>query len=406
MRVCFLSRRYFPTISGMSVYADNLVRQLASLGHEVTMLSQFYGGDAAGVYGGGPPPAIDGATVVGVESVGEQERGDFESDIERLADMVEVAHKERPFDVVHAQYGYPTGYAALVAARRIGRPCVVSIQGGDGHWVGECCGTHREAMCKVCRDSDAVLIGSDSFATEVSERLDVPRRRFTIVPGAVDTARFRPCPGRPIGALRDPPRLLYHGRVDARKGVLELLDAYERLRSSGRDLRLQVSGIGPDFDEARRRGETLPDVSVTGYADYLAAPDVYRDGDVFVSPTHAEGFSNTILEAMASGLPIVSCAAVGVVDCLADGRDALLVPVSDVSALAEAIGRMLDDADLRRRLATTALAEVRESYAWPNVARQIADVYAAVAAAGPRRTFAPLSGPPDPCRFRDEPHLL
>ena len=57
MRVCFVSRRYFPTISGMSVYAQNLLRQLVAAGHDVTMVSQ-YRGDALGVrtYGGGPPP--------------------------------------------------------------------------------------------------------------------------------------------------------------------------------------------------------------------------------------------------------------------------------------------------------------------------------------------------------------
>ena len=204
MRICFLSRRYFPTISGMSVYADNLLRQLVARGHDVTMFSQFYGGEAAGVYGGGPPPGVEGARVVGVESVGEQGGGDFEADIETLAGKVEAAHEEEPFDVIHAQYGYPTGYAALVAARRIGRPCVVSIQGGDGHWVGECCGTHKTAMRLVCDHSDALIIGSDSFAEEVHERLGTDLSRFTIIPGAVDTRRFCPAEGRRSGASSRP----------------------------------------------------------------------------------------------------------------------------------------------------------------------------------------------------------
>ena len=127
MHLCFLSRRYFPTISGMSVYADNLVRQLVAQTHDVTMFSQYYGGATAKVYGGGPPPAIPGATVVGVESVHEQDGGDFESDIRTLIDRVAELHAEQPVDVVHAQYGYPTGLAGLLAARRIHRPHVLSI---------------------------------------------------------------------------------------------------------------------------------------------------------------------------------------------------------------------------------------------------------------------------------------
>ena len=406
MNICFLSRRYFPSVSGMSVYADNLVRQLVRLGHGVTMLSQYYGGEAAGVYGGGPPPAIDGATVIGVESVGEQSRGDFEADIEVLASRVQRENRRTPFDLVHAQYGYPTGYAALVAARRIGRPCVVSIQGGDGHWVGECCGTHKRAMRQVCEHADALIIGSDSFAEEVAARLNVNAARFTIIPGAVDTERFHPRGGREMGDVSSPVRLLYHGRVDRRKGVLELLDAYERLRCEGRDVTLQVSGIGPEFEEVRDRCTALTGATATGHVDYSDAPDVYRGGDVFVSPTHAEGFSNTILEAMASGLPVVSCRAVGVVDCLAHQRDALLAEVSDVQDLAGQVRRLLDDAPLRRRLAATALEEVRRLYAWPAVARQIAGVYARVVSQPRHDDFHPIMGEPDPCHFRAEPHLL
>ena len=406
MKICFLSRRVFPTISGMSVYADNLVRQLVAAGHDVTMLGQYYGGKAAGVYGGGPPPDMTGATVIGMESVGEQADGDFEADIEAMADRVEVEHKRKAFDIVHAQYGYPTGYAALVAARRLGLPCVVSIQGGDGHWVGECCGTHRRAMQLVLDHSDAVIIGSDSFAKEVRGRLGTDPSRFTVIPGAVDCDRFRPADGREIGGVLPPVRLLYHGRVDRRKGVFELIEVYERLRAEGRDVTLRVSGIGPDYEEARRRCEAIDGATATGYADYFDAPEVYRAADVFVSPTHAEGFSNTILEAMASGLPIVSCRAVGVVDCLEHGRDGLLAGVGDVDDLAAQVRRVLDDAPLRRRLAGAALAEARELYAWPAVAGRIVEVYRRVVEAPARERFVPMTGEPDPCRFRGEPHLL
>jgi glycosyltransferase involved in cell wall biosynthesis len=401
MRICFLSRRYFPTVSGMSVYADNIVRQMVALGHDVIMLSQYYGGEAAGVYGGGPPPGIDGATVIGVESVNEQARGDFEADIDLLVDHVVRLHESKPLDIVHAQYGYPTGFAALIAARRLGLPCVVSIQGGDGHWVGECCGTHKRAMQQVCDESDRLIIGSDSFAQEVHERLGTPLDRFTIIPGAVDTSRFHP----PAQHEDRVTRLLYHGRVDRRKGALELLDAFEILRAEGRHLRLRMSGIGPDFPEVEARCKTIRGAEATGYADYFAAPDIYRDADVFVSPTHAEGFSNTILEAMATGLPIVSCRAVGVVDCLRHERDSLLANVGDVSDLVANLRRILDDHELRNGLAAAALKECRELYSWPAIAKRISGVYEQVRDADPK-AFERRDLPIEPCKFREKPHLL
>ncbi len=196
MRICFVSRRYFPAISGMSVYAQNLLRELVGAGHDVTMVSQ-YRGDAFGtkVYGGGPPPPVPGVRVIGLEQSGEQESGDFERDIATMVETIAAEHEKKPFDVLHAQYGYPTGFATLIASQRLGVPNVVSIQGGDGHWVGSCCETHRLAMVRVLAHANALLIGGRSFVAEVCDRLGSDPDRFTIVPGAVDTARFRPPDG-------------------------------------------------------------------------------------------------------------------------------------------------------------------------------------------------------------------
>ena len=405
MRICFVSRRFFPAISGMSVYALNLLRELVSAGHDVTMISQFRG-DAFGrrVYGGGPPPEVPGVRVIGLEQLGEQDHGDFERDVAAMVEAVVAEHGLKPFDVLHAQYGYPCGWAVLEASRRLGVPNVVSIQGGDGHWVGSCCETHRLAMVRLLNHANAVLIGCDSFRNEVVERLGVASERFTIVPGAVDTARFTPGAPPP----EDPPAMLYHGRVDARKGVLDLLEACRMLRESGDGFRLLISGIGPTFDETAAGIAALglsDQVSMTGYVDYEAVPAVYRRASVFVSPTYAEGFSNTILEAMASRMAVVSCRSVGVVDCIRDGENGLLTEPGDPAGLADALRRVLRDAGLRRRLADSALAECREVYSWTKVGRRIMGVYAAVTGQAPDLGYDPVL-PITPCRFRAEPHLL
>lgn len=410
MRVLFCSRRFWPAISGISVYAENLLRELVGAGHDVTMVSQ-YRADAAGtrVYGGGPPPDVAGVTVIGRRSLGEEAFGeaggaDFERDVEDMVATILAEHHRQPFDILHAQYGYPNGWAVLLAAREAGVPVVVSIQGGDGHWVGSCCETHRQAMLRVLDHANALLIGCDSFAMEVVERLGVARERFTVVPGAVDTTQFHP-PADPREG--SPLRLLYHGRVDRRKGVLDFLEALALLRGQDVPFAATVSGIGPDLDAARDLAAQLAlDVRFTGYADYHAAPALYREADLFVSPTYAEGFSNTILEAMASGLPTVSCRAVGVVDCLRDGENGLLVEPGDVPALAAALKRVIGDPALRRRLGATALEECRRTYSWAAVGRQIMETYAALAGTAPDTRFDPVL-PRDPsCRFRAAPHLL
>ncbi|MFC3124404.1 glycosyltransferase family 4 protein [Pseudoroseomonas globiformis] len=412
MRILFLSRRYFPAISGMSVYAENLLAQLVAARHDVTMVSQ-YRGDPAGtrVYGGGPPPPVPGVRVIGRQSFGEEafaEPGgaDFERDVDDMVDTVLAEHERAPFDVLHAQYGYPNGWAALLAARQIGVPVVVSIQGGDGHWVGSCCETHRLAMVRVLEGADRLLIGCNSFATEVVERLGVARERFTIVPGAVDVHRFHPAAGRRPGDAADPVRLFYHGRVDRRKGVLDFLHALDALRREGIRFAATISGIGPDLEAAQALdAELCLGTRFSGYADYNATPALYREQDVFVSPTYAEGFSNTVLEAMASGMASVSCTAVGVVDCLRHEENGLLSSPGDVSGLTENLRRIIEDSALRRRLAAAALEECRRTYSWEAVGRQIMDLYAELQGSHHKAAIDPEL-PRSECRFRDAPHLL
>ena len=421
MRLCFLSRRYFPAISGMSVYAQNLLKELVALGHDVTMVSQ-YRGDAAGtrVYGGGPPPPVPGVRVLGLEALGEQETpvANWERDIAAMVETVVAEHARQPFDLVHAQYGYPTGLAALEVSRRTGLPNVVSIQGGDGHWVGVgCCEYHRRAMRAVLDHAGALLIGCRSFAEEVRGNHGTPPERWTIVPGAVDAARFCPRPGWVPGEWINPesPVLLYHGRVDRRKGALDLLDAFVELLRRGHPAagraRLLYSGIGPDSAAVAARVAKLgltDRFTSLGYVPYDDVPTaVYPRGDLFLSPTYSEGFSNTILEAMSAGLPVVSCRAVGVVDCLRDGENGLLVEPGDVPALADAIARTLDDAPLRRRLAEAAYDEAHRLYSWPVIARRIEEVYRAMLGTRPDNGWSMDDVPADPnCRYRAAPHLL
>jgi glycogen synthase len=416
MRICFVSRRYWPAVSGMSAYAENLLRHLVRQGHEVTMVSQ-YRGDPAGraVYGGGPPPAArvpDGVDVVALEALGEQRVGagepaDFEADVDTMTRTVLELHDREPFDVLHAQYAYPNGLAALRAARAAGLSAVVSVQGGDGHWVGTCCTTHRELVRAVFAAAPALLIGSPSFAAEVVERHGVTPARFTLVPGATDVERFtRTEPGV---RLSDPAVVLYHGRVDRRKGVLDLLEAVRLLVADGVRVRLLVSGIGPDTALVGERITELgleEHAEVLGAVPYERAHEVYRRGEVFVSPTYAEGFSNTILEAMATGLPVVSTDVVGVRDCVRPDENGVLVPPADPPALAAAIRRVLGDAPLRRRIVEQAYDDVHRLWSWPVVASRITDVYADLLASDVKVAEIPDPARDPSCRFRAAPHLL
>jgi glycogen(starch) synthase len=397
-----VSRHFWPRVSGMSAYAENLVRQLAQSGSEVTLVTQHQGAPD------GPPDpgrVPDGVELVAVEASGERrvrhgEPADFEADVDTLTRTVIDLHERRPFDVLHAQFAYPTGLATLRAAHTVGRPAVVTVQGVDGRELGSCCDTHRQLVRAVFDHASALVIGSPSFGAEVVARHGVDPARFSLVPGATDPDRFAPRERADLARLGDPVTLLFHGTVQASKGVLDLLDAVALLRQDGVGVRLLVSGPGPDTGLVAERVRELgldADVELLGAVDYGRAPELYRRGDMFVSPSYAEGFPVTILEAMASGLPVVSTDVVGVRDCVRPEDNGVLVPRGDPFALAAGIRRLITDDVLRRRLAERAHSDVRLRWSWPVVAKQLTAIYDTVHAGVPQIPDPPVDAH---CPFR------
>jgi glycosyltransferase involved in cell wall biosynthesis len=100
-----------------------------------------------------------------------------------------------------------------------------------------------------------------------------------------------------------------------------------------------------------------------------------RDADIFVLPSLFEGTPLTLIEAMWSGLPVVTTATAGMKDVVSDQRSGLLVPPGDVGALAAAIDQLTSDAALRRRLGTEAHAVAHREYTWDNAAATFASAY-------------------------------
>ena len=142
-----------------------------------------------------------------------------------------------------------------------------------------------------------------------------------------------------------------------------------------------------------------------GGTDYALTPSIYAAADIFASPTYSEGFSNTILEAMACGLPVASCEVVGVTDCLRHDDNGLLTEAGDVPAHAAVLRRLIEDEPLRRRIAVRGLEDCRANYSWSVVGRRVVEVYEDLRGTVPAGDFR-RDLVASPCRFRVHPHLL
>ncbi len=184
----------------------------------------------------------------------------------------------------------------------------------------------------------------------------------------------------PFPDLRDGMvNILFLGRLEKRKGLRYLLEAFSRLKWEWPNLRLIVVGGGdPDQESHRIMSErNLQDVVFTGAVSNEDRARYYRSADIYCSPaTGNESFGIVLLEAMAAGAPIVASDIEGYAGVVTHGVDGLLVPPKDGAALASAIERLLADPGLRERLAGNASRTVDE-YRWERVARRVLDHYAA-----------------------------
>jgi glycosyltransferase involved in cell wall biosynthesis len=248
-------------------------------------------------------------------------------------------------DVVNAHAPVPG--LADVAAYVSPAPVVLTYHSGSlvkgGHPVDPALRAYERHVLPRVFDRCAELVAvSPVAATHVTGRAH-------LVPPGVDTDLFSPpAPGSPRDRT-----VLYVGRVERTsrwKGLQVLVDALPALRERVPDVRLEVVGAGDDVPHLRRRAERLGvagAIDWTGGVDHAELPERYRRAGVTVLPslTESESFGMTLVEAMATGCPVVGSDVGGIPYVVRDGVDGLLVRSGDSAALATALASVLLDPD-------------------------------------------------------------
>ena len=206
--------------------------------------------------------------------------------------------------------------------------------------------------------------------------------RYRIIPSGVDYAFFA-AEVPPIPKYIDHKRnILFLGRLEKRKGLPYLLEAYAQLKPEMPDTRLIVVGGDGGLRAACERyvrDKRLSDVVFAGYVPNEDLPRYFKTADVYCAPnTGAESLGIVLLEAMAAGAPIVASRIDGFTDVLTDGQEGLLVPPRDATALAEALHALLTDGARREEMGKQG-AKTAQRYSWERVSGEVLDYYQAAA---------------------------
>jgi len=175
--------------------------------------------------------------------------------------------------------------------------------------------------------------------------------------------------------------ILFLARVEKEKGVFEVIDSYQIIKQKYPNTRLTIAGDGSRLDEIKRIVETrnLPDVSFTGYVTNETKAQTLADGDIYFFPSyHGEGMPNSVLEAMAFGLPVITRPVGGLEDFFGNGRMGFITESKDPEKFARYIGSLIANPDLRRWMGEHNAAFARQHFLASVVAKRLERIYSDV----------------------------
>jgi glycosyltransferase involved in cell wall biosynthesis len=271
--------------------------------------------------------------------------------------------------VFHAHLNWPLACSGGLLAARLARvPSVATVQLFSGFPRAGTMGLQRRL---VPRSVGRYIAVSAAVADDIATQLQVPRDRIRVVPNGVAIDDLEHAPSSNAAARRSP-TVLTLARLAPQKGLPYLLRAAAMLPG----VSFVIAGEGAERASLEREARDLgvsDRVTFVGFRTDTAA--LLAEADILVLPSVNEGLPLAVLEAMAAGRPVVATAVGGTPEIVHDRETGLLVPPADPGALARAIGELLADPPLARRLAEAGRALVRSRLSSAATARGVAGVY-------------------------------
>jgi glycosyltransferase involved in cell wall biosynthesis len=403
-RILILTAYYFPFQGGSETHAREVATYLAAIGFGVVIVTKRTGTRTEETGSLEKPGLLlDGIPVHRVAPAGP--RTGLRKWVMIPFALWKIVRLRRAFDLIYCPGYQGIGIAAVVAGRLLGRPVILRsgnlgvLKGNNWNEPLSRSGisTDNWVVTRLKQGLRNLYMRADGFVCNCREieqealSCHVPPAHVHYVPNAVDVERYRlPDAGErarirsEVGWPVEAFLCLYVGRLSIEKGVLDLLEAWRTIRRENAVLVL----VGPDMTghpiDAGPAARAF--VAAHGMQQQVifhgASTDVarlFRAADMYVQPSHYEAFSNAVIEAMATGLPLVASGVGGMLDCVVDSENGLLCPPANPSALASQIRRLMDDPALAQRLGSNARQTVVTSFEKTTTLRKLADLFVATA---------------------------
>jgi L-malate glycosyltransferase len=369
LRICYLVSYFHPFESGAERQALAQGTELARRGHSVLVVTHSMPGVP-------PVECVRGIQVH--RCIHSSKRGPLFAP-SFVASAVRSLRRLRPqYDLIHTHQALWEAVASGAARSGIIRGAPTLVQPASSGYYGEAEELSRIRGAPLWRH---LILRNDAF---VAISADIERQWLNLgvdpttmyrIPSGVDARHYAPGPGASTIKLRPRPRVVFTGRLHPQKNLDVLIDAWPTVsRTTGASLILV--GHGPERERLQAKCEDLGIRESVQFLGPVSDPaDLLRAADVFVLPSVAEGMSNSLLEAMATGLPCVASDIGGNQDLLGGNEAGVLVPPGSSELWSEAIRGLLHDPERRERLGKLARARIEAEYSLETVVSRYVALY-------------------------------
>lgn len=372
MRIAMLMSTPFPPEEGIGYYTYNLSKKLIERGHEVTVITR------------GNPKNIEHFHFNEIEVYKPQffpvypfhvhvHRLFVEKFFRRLGKEFDVIHIHSPLSPVPKDMPQDIPIVSTVHTSLMEdiKHYQVHSPGAMGQKLTTYVSGYPLTM-DLIENSSAVTTVSSAVAKEIQEYYG---RTPVILGNGVDENRFYPAEDRVGGYI------LYVGRLDYRKGVIDLVKAAQILKERSVNTRIIIVGKGPLYSTIKRiiSKSNLNNVELPGHVSWERLLWLYRNAEVFVFPSHYEGLPTVVLEAMASGLPVVASDIPAHRDAIINECNGLLSKKGSPNSIAEKVQILLEDKNLQKKLGKNARKTIEKRFTWDRISRKFERIYESVA---------------------------
>jgi len=376
LKICFVTPNYLPAVGGTEVAIHEIGKRLVEKGYDITLITRVFGVSDVSEH-------TDGIEIY--RFAGKSGKIGFIITQLKILKKIKELDKTKNFDILHQFHVFALGGASVFAQKILKKPLVTSLMGGDTYnpFKNPIAKIFNPYMSWIMNNSDVVTSPCNELIHHAKNQ--GLKKDAVVIPHGVDLDDFNPNKyskdiiHKNFGILNDETMVLSLQRLHKLKSVEYLINAIPGVTKKSPNVKFIIVGEGPqkkELEELVKKGDIEDNVIFTGFVPHGEKLLLLLSScDIFAFHSNYESFGIVLVEAMASGKPVISTDVGAIPEIVDDGKTGIIVPPRDPKALANAILKLVRDKDLRIKMGIEGRKKAEREYNWDRIVEMYEGIY-------------------------------